>query len=189
MKYSVGVFCFIFQVQGLLRRETLSSLATGEAYSCPPKSGTSNDTIVDIFTSKRMPTQPWPIINVEVPKSYAEFMCGIQNRNITSDCMCGYLFPWDSPQTVNMYMRAVSFDSDIVFFDSFKQVVSFQSVPAYSQQTITSVPNIQYILVVPKGITSLLGVQKGDPANFTIPQNTYIGTGVSNYDDRVGMHD
>ncbi len=189
--YSMNILWLLIMdgVTGFLRQESARNSVTVETYSCTPQNGTYNDMAVDIFTSKRMPTTPWPSISVEIPKSYSEFMCGIQHRNLTADCMCGYLFPWRTPQIVTLYFRAVSFDSEVFFFDSFKKVLSYQSVPALSQKPIVSVSNTQYVLVTQSGIASRLGVEIGDPANFTLPSNAYVGESTSNYDDRVGMHD
>ena len=180
---------WIQSVVGLLRHESARNLATVDPYSCSPQNGTNSDMTVDIYTSTRMPTTPWPLIAVETPKSYTDFMCGIQHRNVTPNCMCGYLFPWSSPQTVTMYFRSVSFDSEVFFLDSVKKVLLYQSVPAFNQQPIVSVPNTQYVLVTQSGIASSLGVEIGDPANFTLPSNAFVGTSTSKYDDRVGMHD
>lgn len=176
-------------VHGFLRHQVVSNLHAADQYSCSARDGTRNDTDVDIFTSKRMPTAAWPTLAVEVPTSYSEFMCGIQNRNVTPGCMCGYLFPWNSPQTVTLYFRAVSFNSEIYFLDSIKRVISYKSVPALSQQPIVSVANTQYILVTQSGVSSQLGIEVGDPTNFTLPSNSYRGKNVTGYDDRVGMHD
>ena len=186
---NVFLFGVLSGVAGLLRHEaTINSLAK-DTYSCAPQNGTYNDMPVDIFTAKRMPTTAWPTLGVEIPKSYSEFMCGIQHRNLTAGCLCGYLFPWRSPQTVTMYLRAVSFDSEVYFLDSLKKVLSYQSVPALSQKAIVSVANTQYVLVTQAGVASQLGVEIGDIANFTLPTNAYIGTMTTKYDDRVGMHD
>jgi|LauGreDrversion4_2_1035121.scaffolds.fasta_scaffold39787_2 uncharacterized membrane protein (UPF0127 family) len=189
MKSLLFVLLVTDAVRGILRHQAVSKLHAADQYSCTPLNGTRSDMNVDVFTSQRMPTVAWPTIAVETATSYSEFMCGIQNRNITPNCMCGYLFPWNSPQSVNMYFRAVSFNSEVYFLDSIKRVLSYQAVPALSQQQIVSVANTQYILVTQAGMASKLGIEVGDAANFTLPPNAYVGSDVTGYDDRVGMHD
>ena len=166
----------------------VSLVTKSDIYECPASKVVRNDTVVDIFTINRMPGEPWTFLSVEVPRTYNEFMCGIQNREIAPKCNCGYLFRWRDPQAPLFFFKAVAFDSEIYFIDHKKQIISYQVVPAYSKNVVYSPATTRYVLITQSGIASALGVQNGDPISVTIPDWMYEGTTPLEVDDKVGMH-
>lgn len=171
---------------GFLRRDGPGTITA--TYQCPSSKTIRSDAKVEFYTARRMPTDPWPVIDVEVPKTYAEFMCGVQNRELAANCNCGYLLKWSDPQSRQIYFRSVMFDSEVYFLDYLKRVLAYQAVPAKSRDTVYSPAETEFVLITQPGLADRLGVQLGDPVSAIVPGDSYIGSGASDFDDRVGMH-
>jgi len=183
-----GLLTVLGCVSGIRLGENTVMRAAPDYYECPAKNSVRPDAALEIYTTSRMPGEPWTVLNVEVAKDYNEFMCGIQNRQLPSKCNCGYMFKWRDPETVLFFFRSVSFDSEVYFLDKRKQIITYQEIPAYSKNVVYSPVGTRYALVTQSGISSSLGVQIGDPISVSLPDWMYEGEGVSDSDDKVGMH-
>ena len=171
-----------------LTRANTTVVYPDSIYDCPAANGTRNDTIVDFYTMERMPDEPWLRLDVEVPKTAKEFMCGMANRRIDPKCKCGYMLAWDDAAIRQFYLRSVPFNSELYFLNKYKQVLAIANSTAFAPETVYTPEDTQYVILTRSGIATQLTVQVDDPVKVAIPKGMFIGTGSTNHDDKVGMH-
>jgi hypothetical protein len=150
------------------------------SYTCPSVSRPFRaDSQVEFFTTGRqLGDSSWPVVSVEVPSTYQEFMCGIVNRNLSAGCTkgCGYLFKWQYPSIRTFNFTSVLYDTDVYFLDKFKSVLSINPKAASDPVLSTSSGDMVYTVIVPKGTLSSIGISTTDPARISpLPLMTYQG--------------
>ena len=181
-------------VPGLQLRRTEPVSPENAEYSCANTTDTfRNDISIEFFTSNRQPDDPdWPMIRAQVPKSYGEFMCAVANMNPPpSNCTtdCAYLLAWQDPCMRTFKFEQVHYDTDVVFLDMFKRVISINPRKAKDSTSLTSTSNMAYALIVPTNSLSPLGVKVGDPAKIPSFQPiVYLGGSVMAPQGVEGMH-
>ena len=162
--------------------------------TCPANTTSSkyrNDITVEFFTGSR-PAEGgnWPVLKAEVPKTYEEFMCGIANRTLTpSNCTteCAILFGWDQPGMRTFMFDAVLYDTETVFLDQFRNVLSIYSSSAGDGNKVTSSPDMSYTLIVPKGTLSSMGLSQSDPSKIpSFQPSMYVGNSTMSFIGNTG---
>lgn len=162
--------------------------------NCPANTTTSqfrHDISIEFFTGSR-PAEGgnWPVLKAEVPKTYDEFMCGIANRTLSpSNCTtdCGILFGWEQPGMRTFMFDGVLYDSETVFLDEFRNVLSIYSSSVGDGNKVTSSPEMTYTLIVPKGTLSSLGLSQSDPSKISSFQpSMYVGNSTMSFISNTG---
>lgn len=186
-----AAFLLLTQVSGLRLGESLSlSIPPQPTYSCPEQTGSRPDARLEFFTASRQfdsASNP-PVIQVEIPRNWTEFMCGFANRNLTAGCNCGFFFAWDDPGFRTFYPRSIPFDSQLVMLDKFQSVIAVANATAYAQAPINAPQNLHYAVLVQAGLVQQFGVALGDPIQIQLPNGTYLGSGPPLADDKIGIH-
>ena len=169
-------------VSGLKLRTSLTLRNVGNVsdYTCSNVTRAfRNDTQIEFFTLNRQPNDPtWPILTAEVPQTYQEFMCGVVSRELPTNCTtrCAYLLKWQDPCMRTLNFTSVMYATDIIVMDKFKQVISIETRAIGENLPLTTSEDMMYILVVPKGSLTSVGLAATDPARIPpLPLITYQG--------------
>ena len=165
------VILFLGIVQGIRIRDVSSSLST----TCPGDSKFHNDTTAEFFSISRQPDDSnWPIFSVQVPKSESEFYCVASNRK-SIDPQTGFLIKWTSPILRTFFFKSILFDSELIFLNKYREILTITPVLAKSAVPINSNQDTQYAILVPTGTQASLGLQAGDPVVIGDSDGMYQG--------------
>jgi uncharacterized protein len=100
-------------------------------------------------------------IDIEIADNEADRELGLMYRKSMADSL-GMLFKFETSYEQNFWMKNTIISLDIIYIDENKQVVSIQkyAVP-YSEKTLPSYKNAQYVVEVNAGFCDKYGIKEG----------------------------
>jgi uncharacterized protein len=105
-------------------------------------------------------------IDVEIAENEAERAKGLMYRSYIPDSV-GMLFIFDRPEPQGFWMKNTSIPLDIIYVDENKKIVSIaKNTKPYSEESIPSLGNAQYVVEVNAGFTDRHNIQSGDAISF-----------------------
>jgi uncharacterized membrane protein (UPF0127 family) len=105
-------------------------------------------------------------IDVEIAATESERAQGLMFRPSMPDSVgMLFIFEWSAPQA--FWMKNTIMSLDIIYVDENKKIVSISknAVP-YSEESLPSAGNAQYVVEVVAGFTDKYGIQPGDRITF-----------------------
>lgn len=107
-------------------------------------------------------------INIEVAETTEEKNQGLMHRRSMADSL-GMLFIYSQPQPQSFWMKNCHFSQDIIFVDQNLRIVTIQknTVP-FSEKSLPSSQDAQYIVEVVGGFCDRNGIVEGDFIKFDI---------------------
>lgn len=105
-------------------------------------------------------------IDVEIAATESERAQGLMYRPSMPDSVgMLFIFEWPAPQA--FWMKNTIMSLDIIYLDENKKIVSISknAVP-YSEDSLPSAGNAQYVVEVVAGFTDKYGIQPGDRITF-----------------------
>jgi uncharacterized protein len=105
-------------------------------------------------------------IDVEIAENEAEQAKGLMYRPYMPDSV-GMLFIFQNVQPQSFWMKNTHIPLDIIYVDSNKKIVSIQkNTRPYSEESLPSYGDVQYVVEVNAGYTDLHGIKVGDSIQF-----------------------
>jgi uncharacterized membrane protein (UPF0127 family) len=105
-------------------------------------------------------------IDVEIAENDTERQKGLMFRPFLSDSV-GMLFVFDEPSPQSFWMRNTMISLDIIYVGADKKIVSIQKkAKPYSEESLPSFGNAQYVVEVNGGYCDKYGIQVGDTIVF-----------------------
>lgn len=105
-------------------------------------------------------------IDVEIAENDAEREKGLMFRPYLSDSV-GMLFIFNESSPQSFWMKNTMISLDIIYVDSDKKIVSIQkNAKPYSEESLPSFGNAQYVVEVNGGYCDKYGIQVGDAITF-----------------------
>lgn len=105
-------------------------------------------------------------IDVEIAENDSERQKGLMFRPFLSDSV-GMLFVFDEPSPQSFWMKNTMISLDIIYVGSDKKIVSIQKkAKPYSEESLPSFGNAQYVVEVNGGYCDKYGIQVGDTIVF-----------------------
>ena len=107
-------------------------------------------------------------INIEIAETPEEKNQGLMYRRSMADTL-GMLFIYSQPQPQSFWMKNCYFSQDIIFVDENLRIVTIQknTVP-FSEKSLPSSKDAQYIVEVVGGFSDRNGIKEGDFIKFDI---------------------
>lgn len=105
-------------------------------------------------------------IDVEIAENEAEQAKGLMYRPYMPDSV-GMLFIFQNAQPQSFWMKNTHISLDIIYVGADKKIVSIQkNARPYSEESLPSYGNAQYVVEVNAGYTDLHGIKVGDSIQF-----------------------
>jgi uncharacterized protein len=105
-------------------------------------------------------------IDVEIAENDAERAKGLMYRPYLPDSV-GMLFIFDRAEPQAFWMKNTAIPLDIIYVDENRKVVSIQkNTTPYSEQSLPSYQNAQFVVEVNAGFTDRHGIREGDTISF-----------------------
>ena len=105
-------------------------------------------------------------IDVEIAENDTERQKGLMFRPFLSDSV-GMLFVFDEPSSQCFWMRNTMISLDIIYVGQDKKIVSIQKkAKPYSEESLPSFGNAQYVVEVNGGYCDKYGIRVGDTIIF-----------------------
>lgn len=105
-------------------------------------------------------------IDIEIAEDREAQAQGLMYRS-AMDENHGMLFPYPSPRPLSFYMKNMKMSIDIIFTDADRKIVTIhQAVMPYSEKSLPSGEDAQYVVEVTAGFTGRHGIQEGDLITF-----------------------
>lgn len=105
-------------------------------------------------------------IDVEIAENDTERQKGLMFRPFLSDSV-GMLFVFDEPSPQSFWMRNTMISLDIIYVGQDKKIVSIQkNAKPYSEESLPSFGDAQYVVEVNGGYCDKYGIQVGDKVDF-----------------------
>ena len=102
------------------------------------------------------------VIDIEVAEGQEEQAQGLMYRS-RMDENHGMLFAYPNARPLSFYMKNTKISLDIVYADADKKIVTIhQGVAPYSEKTLPSGEDAQYVVEVNAGFTTRHGIEEGD---------------------------
>ena len=101
-------------------------------------------------------------IEIEIAEDREAQAQGLMYRS-TMDENHGMLFPYPDARPLSFYMKNMKMSIDIIFADAERKIVTIhQAVMPYSEKSLPSGEDAQYVVEVTAGFTSRHGIEEGD---------------------------
>ena len=101
-------------------------------------------------------------IDIEIAEGREEQAQGLMYRS-AMDENHGMLFPYPSARPLSFYMKNMKMSIDIIFADADRKIVTIhQAAAPYSEKSLPSSKDAQYVVEVTAGFTSRHGIEEGD---------------------------
>lgn len=101
-------------------------------------------------------------IDIEVAEDQEAQAQGLMYRS-AMDENHGMLFPYPSARPLSFYMKNMKMSIDIIFADANRKIVTIhQAAAPYSEKSLPSSEDAQYVVEVNAGFTSRHGIEEGD---------------------------
>lgn len=105
-------------------------------------------------------------IDIEIAEDRAAQAQGLMYRSSMQEDH-GMLFPYPQAQPLSFYMKNMKMSIDIIFVDADRRIVTIhQAVMPYSEKSLPSGEDAQYVVEVNAGFTSRHGIEEGDLITF-----------------------
>lgn len=105
-------------------------------------------------------------IDVEIAENDTERAKGLMFRPYLSDSV-GMLFVFDQAEPQSFWMKNTMISLDIIYVDSGKKIVSIQKkAKPYSEESLPSYGEAQYVVEVNGGYCDKYGIKVGDIVSF-----------------------
>ena len=105
-------------------------------------------------------------IDIEIAEDREAQAQGLMYRS-AMDENHGMLFPYPSARPLSFYMKNMKMSIDIIFADADRKIVTIhQAVMPYSEKSLPSGEDAQYVVEVTAGFTGRHGIQEGDLIAF-----------------------
>jgi len=105
-------------------------------------------------------------IDVEIAENEAERAKGLMYRPYLPDSV-GMLFIFQTVQPQSFWMKNTQIPLDIIYVGPDKKIVSIQkNARPYSEESLPSLGDVQYVVEVNAGYTELHGIEVGDSIQF-----------------------
>lgn len=159
----------LYLARPLLVADRNDSVSVSTATETPPSSATTPTTsgivkegeVVFLHGDKRIRK-----IDVEIAENDTERQKGLMFRPFLSDSV-GMLFVFDEPSPQSFWMRNTMISLDIIYVGQDKKIVSIQKkAKPYSEESLPSFGNAQYVVEVNGGYCDKYGIQVGDKVDF-----------------------
>lgn len=159
----------LYLARPLLLADRNDSVSVSTATETPPSSATTPTTsgivkegeVVFLHGDKRIRK-----IDVEIAENDTERQKGLMFRPFLSDSV-GMLFVFDEPSPQSFWMRNTMISLDIIYVGQDKKIVSIQKkAKPYSEESLPSFGNAQYVVEVNGGYCDKYGIQVGDKVDF-----------------------
>ena len=110
-------------------------------------------------------------IDIEIAEGREEQSQGLMYRSRMDENQ-GMLFVYPEERPLSFYMKNTKISLDIIYADEDKKIVTIhQGVMPYSEKTIPSSEDAQYVVEVNAGFTARHGIEEGDIITYeTDPQ-------------------
>ncbi len=110
--------------------------------------------------------QPYKKIEVEIAENEAERAKGLMFRSSIPDS-AGMLFIFERSEPQGFWMKNTSIPLDIIYVGSDKKIVSIaENTKPFSEESIPSMGNAQYVVEVNAGFTKRNNILSGDVISF-----------------------
>ena len=101
-------------------------------------------------------------IDIEVAEDRAAQAQGLMYRSAMEENH-GMLFPYPSARPLSFYMKNMKMSIDIIFADAERKIVTIhQAAMPYSEKSLPSSEDAQYVVEVTAGFTSRHNIEEGD---------------------------
>ena len=105
-------------------------------------------------------------IDIEVAEGQKEQSQGLMYRSRMEENH-GMLFVYPEERPLSFYMKNTKISLDIIYADGDKKIVTIhQGVAPYSEKTLPSSQDAQYVVEVNAGFTSRHGIEEGDLISY-----------------------
>mgnify|MGYP000845405911 CR=1 FL=1 len=105
-------------------------------------------------------------IDVEIAENEADRQKGLMFRPYLSDSV-GMLFVFETLEPQGFWMKNTMISLDIIYVDENKKIISIQKrAKPYSEDSLPSFGNVQYVVEVNGGYCDKYGIQVGDTIVF-----------------------
>lgn len=105
-------------------------------------------------------------IDIEIAEDREAQAQGLMYRS-AMDENHGMLFPYPDARPLSFYMKNMKMSIDIIFADAERKIVTIhQAVMPYSEKSLPSGEDAQYVVEVTAGFTSRHGIEEGDLITF-----------------------
>ncbi len=105
-------------------------------------------------------------IDVEIAENEAERAKGLMYRPYMPDSL-GMLFIFERPEPQAFWMKNTQIALDIIYVDEDRKIVSIQkNARPFSEESLPSLGEAQYVVEVNAGYTDLHGINVGDRIEF-----------------------
>ena len=107
-------------------------------------------------------------IDIEVADDRAAQMQGLMYRSSMEEDQ-GMLFPYPDARPLSFFMKNMKMSIDIIFVNADRRIVTIhQAVAPYSEKSLPSGEDAQYVVEVNAGFTARHGIEEGDLISFEI---------------------
>ena len=101
-------------------------------------------------------------IDIEVAEDREAQAQGLMYRSAMEENH-GMLFPYPSPRPLSFYMKNMKMSIDIIFANADREIVTIhQAAMPYSEKSLPSSEDAQYVVEVTAGFTSRHDIEEGD---------------------------
>lgn len=105
-------------------------------------------------------------IDIEIAEDREAQAQGLMYRS-SMDENHGMLFPYPNARPLSFYMKNMKMSIDIIFADADREIVTIhQAVAPYSEKSLPSGKDAQYVVEVTAGFTGRYGIEEGDLIAF-----------------------
>lgn len=140
---------------------TTKSLPSSTAPAAPASGIVKEGEVVFLKSGKQFRK-----IDVEIAENDTERQKGLMFRPYLSDSV-GMLFVFEEATPQSFWMRNTMISLDIIYVDQNKKIVSIQKkAKPYSDESLPSFGNAQYVVEVNGGYCDKYGIQVGDTITF-----------------------
>lgn len=144
-----------------LRSTSAPPVASGNAGSANAPSFVKEGEVVFLSGGKKIKK-----IDVEIAENEADHAKGLMYRPYMPDSV-GMLFIFQNAQPQAFWMKNTHISLDIIYVGRDKKIVSIQKdARPYSEESLPSYGDAQYVVEVNAGYTDLHGIKVGDSIQF-----------------------
>ena len=105
-------------------------------------------------------------IDIEIAEDQEAQAQGLMYRSAMDESH-GMLFPYPDARPLSFYMKNMKMSIDIIFADANRKIVTIhQAAMPYSEKSLPSGEDAQYVVEVNAGFTARHGIQEGDLIAF-----------------------
>ncbi len=105
-------------------------------------------------------------IDIEIADDRAAQMQGLMYRSSMAEDH-GMLFPYPDARPLSFFMKNMKMSIDIIFVGADRRIVTIhQAVAPYSEKSLPSGEDAQYVVEVNAGFTARHGIKEGDLISF-----------------------